>query len=111
MPAEKKMSSQPQVGLKVLHFVTGGFSGATQVAIDLCQAAQRTPGMEVMLVLRRNAWLASWLAKRPYGDEREERRDVLMKLPLVPIGGGHHMGAAADHPRMAPGRRVCARIQ
>lgn len=53
MPAEKKMSSQPQVGLKVLHFVTGGFSGATQVAIDLCQAAQRTPGMEVMLVLRR----------------------------------------------------------
>ncbi|QTD47494.1 glycosyltransferase [Ottowia testudinis] len=39
--------------MKVLHFVTGGFSGATQVAIDLCQAAQRTPGMEVMLVLRR----------------------------------------------------------
>ncbi len=39
--------------MKVLHFVTGGFSGATQVAIDLCQAAQRTPGTEVMLVLRR----------------------------------------------------------
>ena len=47
MPAEKKMSSQPQVGLKVLHFVTGGFSGATQVAIDLCQAAQRTPSFQI----------------------------------------------------------------
>lgn len=39
--------------MKVLHFVTGGFSGATQVAVDLCEAAQRTPGMQVMLVLRR----------------------------------------------------------
>ena len=39
--------------MKVLHFVTGGFSGATQVAVDLCEAAQRTPGMEVLLVLRR----------------------------------------------------------
>lgn len=47
------MEPQTQAELRVLHFVTGGFSGATQVAIDLCQAAQRTPGMEVMLVLRR----------------------------------------------------------
>ena len=39
--------------MRVLHFVTGGFSGATQVAVDLCEAAQRTPGMEVLLVLRR----------------------------------------------------------
>jgi glycosyltransferase involved in cell wall biosynthesis len=39
--------------LKVLHFVTGGFSGATQVAIDLCFAAQRSGDMQVMLVLRR----------------------------------------------------------
>ena len=37
----------------MLHFVTGGFSGATQVAIDLCRAAHATPGMDVMLVLRR----------------------------------------------------------
>ena len=43
------MQAQTTAELKVLHFVTGGFSGATQVAIDLCQAAQRTPGMEVML--------------------------------------------------------------
>jgi glycosyltransferase involved in cell wall biosynthesis len=36
-----------------LHFVTGGFSGATQVAVDLCFAARKSPDMEVMLVLRR----------------------------------------------------------
>ena len=39
--------------MRVLHFVTGGFSGATQVAVDLCLAAQRTGSMEVLLVLRR----------------------------------------------------------
>lgn len=39
--------------LRVLHFVTGGFSGATQVAVDLCLAARRTGSMEVLLVLRR----------------------------------------------------------
>lgn len=39
--------------MRVLHFVTGGFSGATQVAVDLCLAAQRTGDQEVLLVLRR----------------------------------------------------------
>ena len=39
--------------MRVLHFVTGGFSGATQVAVDLCLAAQRTGSMQVLLVLRR----------------------------------------------------------
>lgn len=39
--------------MRVLHFVTGGFSGATQVAVDLCLAAKRTGSMEVLLVLRR----------------------------------------------------------
>jgi hypothetical protein len=33
--------------------VTGGFSGATQVAVDLCLAAQAEPGMQTLLVLRR----------------------------------------------------------
>ena len=37
----------------MLHFVTGGFSGATQVAVDLCLAARRTDSMDVLLVLRR----------------------------------------------------------
>lgn len=39
--------------MRVLHFVTGGFSGATQVAVDLCLAAQRSQDMQVLLVLRR----------------------------------------------------------
>lgn len=39
--------------MRVLHFVTGGFSGATQVAIDLCQAGLQSQGWDVMLVLRR----------------------------------------------------------
>lgn len=42
-----------QQPLRLLHFVTGGFSGATQVAVDLCLAAQQTGHMEVLLVLRR----------------------------------------------------------
>jgi glycosyltransferase involved in cell wall biosynthesis len=43
----------PQAKLKVMHFVTGGFSGATQVAVDLCLAAQTAGDMHVKLVLRR----------------------------------------------------------
>lgn len=39
--------------MRILHFVTGGFSGATQVAVDLSLAALHTPGFEVLLVLRR----------------------------------------------------------
>lgn len=38
--------------LRVLHFVSGGFSGATQVAIDLCG---EQPGQQTLLVLRRRA--------------------------------------------------------
>lgn len=40
--------------LRVMHFVTGGFSGgATQVAIALVNAARSEPGFEALLVLRR----------------------------------------------------------
>lgn len=39
--------------LRVIHFVTGGFSGATQVAVELVRAAVTDPGMEALLVLRR----------------------------------------------------------
>lgn len=38
---------------RVLHFVTGGFSGATQVAVDLCRAAGQVDAADVLLVLRR----------------------------------------------------------
>ena len=44
-------SSQPRK-LRVLHFVSGGFSGATQVAIDLCGNDDR---QDTLLVLRRRA--------------------------------------------------------
>lgn len=36
-----------------MHFVTGGFSGANQVAVDLCRAARRAQAMDTVLVLRR----------------------------------------------------------
>lgn len=38
---------------RVIHFVTGGFSGATQVAVDLCLSANADQSMPVKLVLRR----------------------------------------------------------
>lgn len=38
-----------------MHFVTGGFSGATQVAIDLCRSAIARGDQQVLLVLRRKA--------------------------------------------------------
>jgi glycosyltransferase involved in cell wall biosynthesis len=38
---------------RVVHFVTGGFSGATQVAVDLCLAANASQAMSVKLVLRK----------------------------------------------------------
>ena len=39
--------------LRVLHFVTGGFSGATNVAIDLITAHNQIKSVESLLVLRR----------------------------------------------------------
>nr|WP_316644325.1 glycosyltransferase [uncultured Roseateles sp.] len=44
-------SSIPPV--RVLHFVTGGFSGATQVAVDLVSASLAGRRVEPLLVLRR----------------------------------------------------------
>ena len=45
---------RPSRPLRVLHFVTGGFSGgATQVAIALVNAALAEPGFEPLLVLRK----------------------------------------------------------
>ncbi|MDD2711546.1 MAG: glycosyltransferase [Simplicispira sp.] len=38
---------------RVLHFVTGGFSGATQVALDLVAAHQASGNFQAKLVLRR----------------------------------------------------------
>lgn len=52
-PAEWPRPHAEQRPLRVLHFVTGGFSGATQVAVDLCLAAQNDPSQSALLVLRR----------------------------------------------------------
>jgi glycosyltransferase involved in cell wall biosynthesis len=49
MPAETPLTQRPRVA----HFVTGGFSGATQVAADLCLAALKGGPFEPILVLRR----------------------------------------------------------
>lgn len=49
LPPEHPSFTRP---LRVLHFVSGGFSGATQVAIDLCG---QQPGQETLLVLRRRS--------------------------------------------------------
>lgn len=38
---------------RVVHFVTGGFSGATQVAVDLCLSALHGGPYEPVLILRR----------------------------------------------------------
>ncbi|WP_419095709.1 glycosyltransferase family 4 protein [Curvibacter soli] len=38
---------------RVLHFVTGGFSGATQIALELVQAHRASGNFEPLLVLRR----------------------------------------------------------
>ena len=46
-------NSRLQRPLRVMHFVTGGFSGATQVAVDLCLATLGSDAMEAVLVLRR----------------------------------------------------------
>lgn len=45
--------TMPGVRPRVIHFVTGGFSGATQVAVDLCLSALREGPFEPVLVLRR----------------------------------------------------------
>lgn len=54
---------------RVLHFVTGGFSGATQVAVDLCRASLEGRRIEPILVLRkkRNTDMARVEALRSRG--------------------------------------------
>ncbi|HEY1130970.1 MAG TPA: glycosyltransferase [Roseateles sp.] len=49
MPTYNPLRARP----KVVHFVTGGFSGATQVAVDLCLAALHEGPFEPVLILRR----------------------------------------------------------
>ena len=41
--------------LKVVHFVTGGFTGSTKVAIELIRAVKDNPAFSTMLVLRKKS--------------------------------------------------------
>lgn len=65
---------------RVIHFVTGGFSGATQVAIDLARAHLRAGRFEPLLVLRR---------KRNTDDERVDKLRA-MGLSVVVVPGWSH---------------------
>ncbi|WP_188394800.1 glycosyltransferase [Oxalicibacterium flavum] len=57
MPAvANRVDADARAGIRaprVLHFVTGGFSGATQVAIDLVEAHRASGNFDAKLVLRR----------------------------------------------------------
>lgn len=60
---------------RVLHFVTGGFSGATQVAVDLVSAHRASGRFDARLVLRR---------KRNTSDERVQKlRDGGIDVDVV----------------------------
>ncbi|MCC5826156.1 glycosyltransferase [Alkalimonas sp.] len=73
-------SAAPKV--RVLHFVTGGFSGgATQVAVSLVKAAQEGPDVEPLLVLR----------KKMRTDPRRVQELIDQGLPVATVPGVSHL--------------------
>ena len=67
--------ARPTARPRVLHFVTGGFSGATQVAVDLVSAHRASGRFDARLVLRR---------KRNTSDERVQKlRDGGIDVDVV----------------------------
>ncbi len=80
---------------RVLHFVTGGFSGATQVAVDLATAQQQAGRIEPLLVLRR---------KRHTKDERVQAlRDRGLNVWVV--SGWSHLATIIEL------RRLCLQLR
>lgn len=61
--------------MKVIHFVTGGFSGATRVAIDLVAYHQQYPDVQCLLVLRQK--------KTTTADKLQELHDLGLDFQLV----------------------------
>lgn len=61
--------------LKVIHFVTGGFSGSTAVAIELVKASLDNPQFESLLVLRRK--------KAKHDDKIQQVRDQGITVECV----------------------------
>ena len=64
--------------LKVIHFVAGGFTGSTAVAIDLVNAARDSDDIESLLVLR----------KRPTTDISRVNSLAASRTPVKLISGG-----------------------
>ena len=84
---------------RVLHFVTGGFSGATQVAVDLCLAQLHSERIEPILVLRRKQ-----RTENPTKLDRiQALRDQGLPVYLVP-GWAHLVTVWAL-------RRLCERLR
>lgn len=105
--------------LKVLHFVSGGFSGATQVAIDLCgdDPTQQTllvlrrrimnpanrveqlreKGMQVLVVPRWAHWVTIW---RLWQICREWQPDILVAHGFSEHLWGRYAGLLAKVPRI-----------
>jgi glycosyltransferase involved in cell wall biosynthesis len=80
---------------RVLHFVTGGFSGATAVAVDLVRGSRASGRFEPLLVLRR---------KRQTPEARVQAlRDEGLAVEVVP--GWSHLATIAALVR------VCRRFQ
>ncbi len=67
-----------QGSLKVLHFVAGGFTGSTSVAIDLVKSTKDHPRIISCLVLR----------KRPTTDINQVKRLDEAGVPVTLISGG-----------------------
>ncbi len=62
--------------IKVLHFVTGGFSGSTSVAVELVKAGLANPQFDSLLVLRRK--------KSKHDEKIQKLRDQGVPLEVVP---------------------------
>lgn len=81
--------------LRVIHFVTGGFSGATQVATELVRACKGDSRWQAMLVLRRKS-------QTPM-DRVQHLREEGLQVELV--AGWSHVATIIDLVR------VCRRFQ
>lgn len=81
------MSTQPAARpVRVLHFVTGGFSGgATQVAIALVNAARQSGAVQPLLVLRR----------KRRGDPKRIAELEQAGVPLAVVPGWSHLATVA----------------
>ena len=80
---------------RVLHFVTGGFSGATQVALDLVRGHLAGDQFEPLLVLRR----------KPHTDQSRVDALVAEGIPVELVAGWAHIATVMQLVK------VCKRFQ